>query len=765
MTPGQERALRELQRLQAAVPDSFEVTKPYVSKTNNLVAHISIRLGLMETREGGLELMEREDFIVVVPPDFPFDCPWINVLHDRFADFPHVVWTAHLCLYQSKEAEWNPTDGLYGFFDRLKIWLGRAAINDMDPVEGPLEPPHHVTDFSQLPFVIRENAPVEAGKSWSGFAELKKYSNRVELIGWNDLSGDWQKNERLALAIMLKKPLPMQFPKKGAEFFEELLKQGMERDQIIRNLALAALFTPAGEPIHLILGLPMRRAQDGTPKIHIAVWTTASDLSKHLHTVLPQKDDNEKILNIRQDISNIIYSFFEKTTIQWCKVMEDRSEIMVRRDKDSPLTWLTKKKVLILGCGALGSWAGEIIARAKPSQIHLVDNSKVNIGILSRQNYTVDDFCTNKSEALAKRLQNILGPDKISVEHYSCEAHKFLTEDNKRISSYDLIVDCAASSIFQMKLERDWKSFNGKTPPIISIIIDAKAERCLSVVINPNSSGGIWDAYVQLKKNISLQGNQKDIVSSFYSNKAVEGLFQPEPGCSDPTFSGSTADIFALVSMALNLTVSKIVTAKAPSGSAFSVHTPNGSSGKINSFDLTEIQEIKVGEYRVRMSKNIESGARGWVKQNKRIRSSRHETGGLLWGLWDDAINVIWLFDISGPPPDSEHEPGHFLCGIEGTLEEHELRTKQSNGTCGFIGLWHTHPNMSSGQSMIDMNSMTTLVSKMGHNQKRVVMLIFGQRKGQPTANLYVYESQSLNKEIELVSVGEEQIKLNKAVT
>ena len=217
--------------------------------------------------------------------------------------------------------------------------------------------------------------------------------------------------------------------------------------------------------------------------------------------------------------------------------------------------------------------------------------------------------------------------------------------------------------------------------------------------------------------------------------------------------------------MALDSTINKIAVAQAPSGIAFSVHSPNGSSGKINSFDLSEIQEITVGKYKIRMSKDVESGARGWVKQSKRTRSARHETGGLLWGLWDDAINVIWLFDISGPPPDSEHEPGHFLCGVEGTLEEHALRTKQSNGTCGFVGLWHTHPNMSSGQSMIDVSSMTTLVSSMGHNQKRVVMLIFGQSNGQPTANIYVYESQSLNKEIELVSVGEEQIKLNKAGT
>jgi len=315
-----------------------------------------------------------------------------------------------------------------------------------------------------------------------------------------------------------------------------------------------------------------------------------------------------------------------------------------------------------------------------------------------------------------------------------------------------------------MKLERDWNKFENNTPIIISMVIDAKAERCLSVIINSKSSGGIWDAYVQLKNKVSIQGIQKDTASAFYSNKAVEGLFQPEPGCSDPTFSGSTADMFALVSMALNNGINNIVKNKIPSGIVFSVHAPSGAKGKIDCFNLREIPEVKVGKYRVRINKNIECEARGWVKQNERIRSSSHETGGLLWGLWDDAINVIWLFDISGPPPDSQHEQGYFICGVEGTQDEHNKRIKQSNGTNEFIGLWHTHPDMSSGQSMIDIGSMATLVSSIGHNQKRVVMLIYGESLSQPTANIYIYESHLLGKEKDLVSVGEGQIILEKGV-
>src|SRR5260370_10522835 len=144
MTPGQQRAVRELQRLEAAAPGGFELVEQPRLVEDRRRAVISLRLGPMETREGGLDLREREEITVIVGPNFPFDRPTLKVHHDRFARFPHVVWTHIICLYQTS-AEWDPADGLYGFFRRLGLWLTRAALNDMDPIDGPLEPPHYIT--------------------------------------------------------------------------------------------------------------------------------------------------------------------------------------------------------------------------------------------------------------------------------------------------------------------------------------------------------------------------------------------------------------------------------------------------------------------------------------------------------------------------------------------------------------------------------------------------------------------------------------------
>ncbi len=276
ITAGQQRAILQLERLTSIDPNEFElIDEPRVVE-DWLFATVSIRLGLIEQRAGGLDLREREQFILWIPPGFPFDRPHLHVLHERFAGFPHVTWKHSICLYQSS-LEWNPSDGLYGFFDRLRLWLSRAAINDMDPIEGPLEPPHHIVDSEQNPFVIRANAPCSPGEAWYGLAVLHKNRSYTELVSWKSISDEWPPEEQPAFAVILPNSLPMEFPTNGGELFHELQKAGMGREQILRNLALAALLTPEGAPLHLVVGLPMRRASDGSPRQHIAVWTTSSE--------------------------------------------------------------------------------------------------------------------------------------------------------------------------------------------------------------------------------------------------------------------------------------------------------------------------------------------------------------------------------------------------------------------------------------------------------------------------------------------------------
>ena len=221
---------------------------------------------------------------------------------------------------------------------------------------------------------------------------------------------------------------------------------------IVRYLGLSALIAKAGEPVHLVVGLPMRRAADGTAKLHIAVWSTEKEVAKLLSSALPKEGDDETLAAGRAKFAQDLYGLLADCPIAWSHVLDDRPEIIVRRDLKTVAACLKDKRMLILGCGALGSWTAELAARAGAAAIDLVDNGIVKPGLLVRQNYRLADIVSNKAAALHTRLLDV--SPSLSVEHFDQDALAFIRSDEARFESYDLVIDYTASSMFQMALRQ-----------------------------------------------------------------------------------------------------------------------------------------------------------------------------------------------------------------------------------------------------------------------------------------------------------------------
>lgn len=75
------------------------------------------------------------------------------------------------------------------------------------------------------------------------------------------------------------------------------------------------------------------------------------------------------------------------------------------RDGNADLTTLRTSRVVMVGCGSLGSPIARLLAQAGVGEIDLVDPEQIELGNISRHLLGADTYRQNKAAALATRLQ------------------------------------------------------------------------------------------------------------------------------------------------------------------------------------------------------------------------------------------------------------------------------------------------------------------------------------------------------------------------
>ena len=504
---------------------------------------ISIRFNGLECVEGGLRVRAREAFSVLVPPTFPFNHPLVVTPHVRFSGFDHVQWRRQLCLYRSS-ADWRPENGMYGFIKRLDSWMRDAALKNLDPDDAPLHPPIAYPTVNRL-FVPRADTPLVVGSPWFGFAELRVWSNHTEIIGWKE-DGE-ERPAQCAPAILLHDKLPFEYPETVQTLLQELESLGIDYGPFIHQLSLYARESEAGTPLTVILGTPMRRVTPGGRALqHLAVWEiSASDADKlrELDLSVQAGDPDQRAAAI---VRVVTWSVLAK--VGWCMVREMRPEVTRRRDHTSPMAWFYGKHVAIWGCGAVGTQVAESVVRAGARTVEFVDNKTVAPGVLVRQGFEDADIGRFKSEALADRLKRIQ-PDLEAVVSREDLIQRITGTDP--IPKVDLVVDCTASIAVRTALEHVLRAGDSR-PAIASIAIDSKAGTAIATLSMPDHSGGTLDLVRRLKLEACRSPQLSRPLEAFWPSGASDEGFQPEPGCSEPTFIGSNADLAGLSARMLN---------------------------------------------------------------------------------------------------------------------------------------------------------------------------------------------------------------------
>ena len=693
---------------------------------------ISIRFDGLERVEDGLPVRAREAFRVYVPPTFPFNHPLVRTPHVRFSGFNHVQWQRELCLYRSS-ADWRPENGMYGFVKRLDAWIRDAAINNLDPDDAPLHPPVAYPTVDRL-FVPRADTPPVADSPWVGLADLRERNHRTEIVGWTEHGHELPAH--FAPAILLHMNLPFEYPKTVHALLRELESHGLDYAPFIILLGLFAQNSAAGTPLVVVLGTPMRRVNPGGRALqHLAVWeiaTADADKLRALNVSSPAGDPARWAAAVAE-----VVKWSVSADVGWCRVREMRPEVTRRRDQATPLAWFYGKRAAIWGCGAVGTHVAESVVRAGARTVELVDNKTVAPGLLVRQGFEEVDIGRSKAQALADRLKRI-NPDLEAVASTGDLIQQIAGADP--LPMVDVLIDCTASAAVRMSLENALRDAPDTRPPIASIAIDSQAANGIATLSIGNHSGGTLDLTRRLKLEACRSAQLARHLEAFWPQSAPEEEFQPEPGCSEPTFIGSNADLAGLSARMLN-SVARAIQRTDDAYTGFGWICEE--SGSVHEFSWTPEHTLRdQGRgYSVRVSATAAREMCGWARRSVRTVGPRTETGGLAFGELNEAAGVLWVTEVEGPPPDSNASEKHFTCGVEGMKEAAKSKRRRFRGSVDFVGSWHTHPSSSPYPSDIDIGSVAQLLADRVSARRTCLILILSGNPDDPILGAHAFRT------------------------
>lgn len=770
---GVELARRQLLDLVEVANGAVELLEERSTKTG-LSFVVSLDTSGIHHDANGVEVHARERFEVVVTNEFPMAPPWVWSVHRRWAGTPHVQWGRHLCLYLATSVEWNPTDGMRGFIGRLTDWLERAAAGTLDPEGQPLHPPA-VYGESEVGRVLMhpdlgELVPWTTDGSGAAprtlFAWCLVRDRRIDVLAWLDQIEAVDRafdddapvfDDRRPFVVIPAVLIPGQF---GSEFpgtvqalSEGLAEHGHRRDQLLWDLATSTLINrrlrkrqkaedaaAAGAlwdendddsaPLFtaMIVGTPSRRIQ--THRLaHLAAWRLDSLSSRIADLFGSARSLADSDLRVR--VQDIAADWFESAKIAWMSVMEARPEVTNRRDQGTPAHWLTGKRVLVLGCGALGAPVAEFCVRAGVKALTVADNGIVTPGILVRQPYIDGEIGLRKADTLAERLSAIRVD--LSVESSTGNIRTTFFDVGQDLAAYDLIIDATADAPVRATIERFRKN-SSTLPPLVTMVIGHDAERGLVTTNLTNATGAAADTFRKVALlAASTSPEWADIGSEFFPLTPRSALFFPEPGCSAPTFVGSAAQTTALAGILLNEALQALDGAystmpEAPVSFASAVRI--GSAAVMGTsrhqWFADVVQADDSGTFEVRMTVEALAEVRAETRRGVRVRGPAIETGGMLLGAFDDATGIVYVDSVTGPPPDSFLAETYFQHGMVGVQERVDVEMERTGNATGFVGYWHTHPGQPAYPSLTDEQGMAVVVSPDGATRRALMMILGG---------------------------------------
>ncbi|MBB5806986.1 hypothetical protein F4560_006754 [Saccharothrix ecbatanensis] len=569
-TTWQRAAEEELLRIAFSFHGEFTLRqRPNLHESGYLRVPVRLKTGHLPHEAGGLLLNAEEDFILWIGR-FPSP-PFVEVEHNRFVGFPHVMNGRILCIYLDVAREWNPNLGIGQAVDRLHDWLRDASANKFNPESSLYHAVGGSLNYgsSSLPMIVVRDAYPPRNFVQSGFCTFR--SGRR----W-DLQFKRTEYEQIQVPVLaLSTPLPLGI---GDTFIEVLARLNDPLEQ--SWLGKSVRTNPQTPAFLTALAAVASKMQDGSPQLfvltvphpaggppHLLAGILGADIADMLRKQVRERDTNL--------IGVTVETFEPSTPVEWCLVSDERASVTIRRDSTRPINAFYGKNVHVWGCGGLGSWIAEFVARAGVRRMVLCDPGVITGGLLVRQNFEELDVGRGKTQALQERIKSIR--DDIDVEAHSGNVPLGIND----FSEVDVVIDATISQMIGQILDR-LASVEGR-PLVAQVATDVKTGTLGIISISaPGVPAGANEVDRQTGRVVLKEGRLEPF-HTFWSDVQEQDELIPTRGCSLPTFHGSAADMAALAASLTSLLGSHIEADKPISGTHL-ISLPHSPTGPIHNF-------------------------------------------------------------------------------------------------------------------------------------------------------------------------------------
>jgi len=572
----QKQLLADLRSIAKEHPDDVQVIQQArLEGDGDAVLRIRLHTAEIPRSPGGLGLKDDEEFIVRIRPSL-FLPPAVEVDHTRFLGFPHVLQGQRLCIYLDPSREWHPSHGVAGFLTRLWAWLTDAAGGGFDAstamyhaVGGVL----HQADGAPT-IVVREPGPLKHHQ----IARLVARSPRRY-----DLTYSADRDGHRTPVFTLATDLPFGASSTFAAFLSILddpyldgregrpSRVSPQSPALLTSLLASAVRNPDDTEQYFVLAVPHPA---GGPH-HLLGGRLPEATANALRRIAKDRGTGVRIDStmIKADIP-----------IEWCNMSDERQEVTTRRDDNRPVNGFQGQSIHVWGCGGLGSWIAEFIARAGASRITVCDPGTVTGGLLVRQNYVEEDIGQTKADALAARLRAIRDDLTVTV------AEGWVPDDPASFLDADVILDATVSNSITTYLD-GLVAASERKPLIAQVATDAVSGTLgIANICAPGATFTPSEIDDQAGLAVLANGGL-ELYHRLWQEPSEGDELIPTRGCSAPTFHGSAADLAAVAATLVSLIGAHLQSRSVVSGTHL-IALPHAAAGPRHHFIPAASQEV-----------------------------------------------------------------------------------------------------------------------------------------------------------------------------